>query len=606
MAPPLPPDSDRKESFRVAIEHAIGQLCGDLGPGVAERLFAQVELVDLPVGATLYRQGELGDCLHVVLTGRLLVSVREGADERVVARPQPGDVVGEIAVIAGNTRAATVVAQRHCTLAMLGRAAIDSVVQERPSVATHLARMVVDRLTNRCGHIQGRTGARTFLVLGVGQPGPDLQALRRAVQRGLQPYGTATWLDRERACAEGVSDLGRWFDAAERDAGFVFLDAGPVAPGTPDRWAEGCFGYADRVLLVASADAAPAVGPAELWLSERLDSANPHAVPVDLVLLQAPGQLPRQTRSWTGGRALVRHLHLWPAEPRSCARTARALAGRSVSLVLAGGGARGFAHLGVLRAIEALGIPIDATGGSSFGALTATGPARGMTVRELYHEQHTAFSKENPLGDYTFPAVSLVAGRHLERLLQKYMPMDIEDMPLPFFAVSSDLTANRPHVHDTGPAWAAIRASVSLPGVLPPVLRDGNLLVDGAILNNFPCDIMRQRQAGLVIGVDLAEEREFRHDEVALPSGLDFLRGLLPWRRRVDAPQIVSILMRGLTLAGRRPAADKIRAVDLFLNPPMDRYGLLDWSKLVEIEAIGYAYALPLLEAWLEAHPELR
>ena len=606
MPPPLPSDPDRKESFRAAITHAIGELCGPLPLDVVESVFDQVVLVDLSVGATLYRQGEPGDCLHVVLTGRLLVSVRDGETERVVARPQPGDVVGEIAVIAGNVRAATVVAQRHCTLAMVGRDAIDSVVQQRPAVATHLARMVVDRLTNRRGHIQARTGPRTFLVLGTGIPRADVGALRRAVEAGLRPLGSAAWLDLARARAEGVSDFGRWFDACERAFDFVFLDAGPVAAGAADPWADSCFGHADRVLLVAVADAAPAPGPAELWLSERLDIANPHAVPTDLLLLQAPGQLPRLTRAWTEHRALSRHLHLWPADPRSCARTGRALAGRSVSLVLAGGGARGFAHLGVLRAIEALGIPVDATGGSSFGALTATGPARGMTVRELYHEQHTAFSKENPLGDYTFPAVSLVAGRHLERLLQKYMPMDIEDLPLPFFAVSSDLTANRPHVHDQGPAWAAIRASVSLPGILPPVLRDGNLLVDGAILNNFPCDVMRQRQAGLVIGVDLAEEREFRHDEVALPSGLDYLRGILPWGRPVQAPQIVSILMRGLTLAGRRPAADKARGVDLLLSPPMDRYGLLDWAKLVEIEELGYAYSRPLLESWLEAHPELR
>lgn len=608
---PVHPDpAGRKDLFRAALLRAIDQICGQIGDDVRAALYSEIVLVDLPVGATLYSQGDVGDCMHIVLSGRLLVSVRDGDGARVLARPQPGDVVGEVALIAGNPRAATVVAHRHTTLAMLGRAAIDAVVGRHPEVSTNLARLVVDRLTNRRGHIGERKGAHTFLILPVGSPGPDMGAVARAFSTGLRPYGTVLWLNspaaEAKSSAEGSLEHGRWFDECERQNDFVFLEADDPAIGRSTPWSEHCFGHADKILLIANADSPATIGAADLWLTGRLGGSNPHAVPCELILLHREGVPPKGTRAWTAPRYLGQHYHLHVTDPKSVSRMGRQLAGRSVSLVLAGGGARGFAHLGVLRAMRDVGVPVDSAGGSSFGALAASGPARGMTWEELYEEEHTAFSFENPLGDYTFPAVSLVSGAHLERLLRKYMPMDIEDLPLPFFAVSSDLSANAAHIHDAGPLWAAIRASVSLPGILPPVVHEGNLLVDGAILNNFPSDVMRQRQPGLVIGVDLTERQEFRHHQVALPSGLEYLRSLLPWRRRVDSPMILSIIMRGLTLAGRRPLSEKAASVDLFMNPPMDAYGLLDWARLQEIEQVGYDYARPLLEAWLAEHPELK
>ncbi len=611
MSTTLTPDpAARKRLFRAALIHALDQVCGAVGDEARDFLYAETTLADVPVGATLYQQGDIGETMHIVLTGRLLVSVQEPTGPRVVARPQPGDVVGEVALFAGNPRAASVVALRHSTLGVVPRAAIEALAQRQPEVFTNLARLMLDRLSNRRGHIGERTGARTFLVVPVGDPAPDPRPAFDSLARGLAPYGRSIWLDaqkaRAKADAEGAVEYGRWFDDCEREYDFVFLFADGPSPGHASSWAERCFGHADKVLLLGQADAGPAVGPAEQWLRERVLGAGLHAVQCELVLLHRAGAMPKATRAWLETRVVGRHYHLHPDDKASIARLGRLLAGRAVSLVLAGGGARGFAHLGVLRAMRDLGVPIDTAGGSSFGALAASGPARGMTWEELHHEQHTAFSFENPLGDYTFPAVSLVAGAHLERLLQKYMRCEIEDMLLPFFAVSSDLSANRVHVHETGALWAAIRASVSLPGILPPVLRDGNLLVDGGILNNFPTDIMRQRQPGLIIGVDLTEYKEFRHDEIALPSGLDYLKSLLlPWRDRIEAPMILSILMRGLTLAGRKSLREKEASVDLFLNPPMDDFGLLDWARLKEIEAVGYAYALPLLVAWLGQHPEL-
>lgn len=604
-----PDPAVRKAGFRQALLRALDGICGEIAEDAREHLHAEMTLFDIPAGATLYRQGDAGDSMHIVLSGRLQVSVDQGTRTKVLARPQPGDVVGEVALIAGNPRAATVIAQRHTTVGELRRAAIDTVVGRHPSVFTNLARMVVERLSNRRGHIGERTGARTFLVLRVGAPPPDLHAFRIAVSEGLGPYGRAVWIGPDqaqaKAAAEGPFEYGRWLDDCEREHDFVFLEVDEPTQEKATDWAEQALGHADAVLLVGSATSAPVPRAAERWLRARLSDTRPHGLRCELILLHPPGSAPRNTRLWTHGRELHRHLHMHPHDRASGRRLARLLAGRAVSLVLAGGGARGFAHLGVLRALRDVGVPIDTAGGTSFGALAASGPARGMTWEALFQEEHTAFSKENPLGDYTFPAVSLVAGAHLDRLLQKYMSMDIEDLLLPFFAMSTDLSANASFVHDTGPLWAAIRASVSLPGILPPVLSNGNLLVDGGLLNNFPSDVMRSRQPGLLIGVDLTDSKAFRHDESTLPSGRAYLQSLMPWQRRLQSPMILSILIRGLTLAGRRTEAEKAASVDLFLHPPMDEYGLLDWVRLREIEEVGYAYARPRVDAWLAEHPEL-
>lgn len=585
---------------------AIGRLCGTLDEATLTHLLEKVSLRHLAPGEVLYRQGDSGERLHVVLSGRLQVRVMspEG-EESVVAHPQPGDVVGEMAVFSGGARAATIRAIRDSAVGAIERADIEALATRFPQVFSNVTRMIVKRLTGTAGHIARRSGARSVMLLPL-HGDTDMTGFCARLRTALLRFGSVLHLDAQTACQRFGSkrweDFGRHLDACEDAYDFLLLEADPGA----SPWNRLCHGHADRILLLADATCAPEQTDAERQLLHGVpeDGSGPIT---DLVLLHPPGQrVPSGTRHWLAQRRINRHYHVRHDCDADISRIARMLSGHAVSLVLAGGGARGFAHLGVIRALGEAGIGIDAVGGASFGALAATGLARGLSDIESLEEQRHAFSLEDPLGDYTLPIMSLVRGEHLDRVLQAHLPMDIEDLWLPFFAVSSNLSTGQIHIHDTGPLWQAIRASISLPAILPPSLQNGQLLIDGGVLNNLPVDVMRERVQGPIIAVDLTVGSD-GVEHLSIPGALDYLKNrLMPGRPTAEAPTVSRVILQITTMASRREIRNSRKLADLYLNPPLGNYDFLDWGSMREIANIGYHYAQPRIEEWLRRHPHLK
>jgi predicted acylesterase/phospholipase RssA/CRP-like cAMP-binding protein len=602
---PASADAQHLQGYADILTAALAQLFGELDQDTLQSLLARVGLVRLRVGDTLYRQGEPGSSLHIVLTGRLQVQVAMAdGSERVVAHPQPGAAVGEMALFTSASRAATVVAIRDATLGVLDRAAIEALVTRQPAVFHTVTRMIIARLTGTQGHILGQRRTRTVMLVPLQRGGP-LERFAAQLRQALLRFGSVLHLDARaaasRLAAGAGAEYGRLLDACERDHDFVLLEADAL----PSAWSRTCLGYADHIVLVADAAAEPAVTELERWLFGA--SASRPAAAIDLVLIHGPADPPSRTRDWLAPRRVKRHHHVRADDADSIARVARFLSDNAVTLVLAGGGARGFAHLGVIRALHECGIAIDAIGGASFGALAATGLARGLDDQQSFEEQRLAFSRDDPLGDYTIPIVSLVRGEHLNRLLQAHLPMDIEDLWLPFFAISSDLSANQVRVHERGPLWRAIRASVSLPAILPPTLEDGHLLIDGGILNNLPVDVMRERTRGPIIAVDLAVANAPGAAHAVVPSGMEYLKSrLLPGRPSIEAPTVSRVILQVTTLASRKEVDSARKLADLYLNPPLGGYDFLDWGSMRDIVEVGYRYSVPRVRDWLRRFPQHR
>lgn len=598
------------------LRRALCQLGEALEAPVLDKLLASIQLLQLNVGDCLYRQGDPGNSMHIVLTGRLRVEVRqEQGPAQVLAHPQPGEIVGEMAWLIKAPRAATVHAVRDTTLGVLQHEHLDQLLGEHPEIFARIARMIISRLSGsqsrRHSHLGQRPGVRTVMLVPLHTAiacGDFAQGLRQALLR----FGSVLQLDSGTAAARlhraqyAEAHYGRLLDECERNYDYLILEA----DSQPSPWTRRCYGYADRILLIADAASPPELTRLERWLFDEQARLHDTAyAEIELVLLHRDTELPRHTRQWLSPRPVRHHHHLRRNDKADLGRLARALSGNSISLVLAGGGARGFAHLGVIRALHEAGIPIDSVGGASFGALAATGLARALCDEEIIEEQRNAFTYDDPLGDYTLPLISLVRGQRLEKVLQKYLPMDIEDLWLPFFAVSSDLTTNRCHIHDRGPLWRAIRASVSLPAILPPALEDGHLLIDGGVLNNLPIDIMRERSQGHLIAVDLAAGDDYRFKGERLPGALDYLKDQLlpavPSNDRPLTPTLSQVIMRLTTLASRRELENIHQLADLYLNPRLDAYDFMDWDKLREIAELGYSYAQPRVYAWAGEHPQL-
>jgi NTE family protein len=227
-------------------------------------------------------------------------------------------------------------------------------------------------------------------------------------------------------------------------------------------------------------------------------------IPIVLVLRWADGQEPNGTAAWIKATGASRHFHV--RSPANVRRVARMLTGNGFGLVLSGGGARGLAHLGVAQALKENGIEIDAVVGTSIGAIIGSAIALEWD-RERMHQKIFEFIRVSPLWDLTIPRTSILAGRNVRKSFKRWFEdLQIEDMPTPYACISVNLGTGLQAVHRSGDLKTWLQASAALPGVFPPVEVNGEVHVDGGVLNNMPADQMRDTGAGFVLGVDVGAD----------------------------------------------------------------------------------------------------
>jgi NTE family protein/lysophospholipid hydrolase len=435
------------------------------------------------------------------------------------------------------------------------------------------------------------------LAQGLGALGPTL----RVDARVLREAGVL-------ADASGLADdhpgwlrFSGWLEEQQAAHAFVLLEA----DAEPTGWTRRALGQADHVLLVADAAAPPAPGRLETELLGAEVTPVRRAARTLVLVHPADARLPTGTDRWLAVRHVDGHLHARAGSAEDAARVARMITGRAVGLALGGGGARGYAHLGAVRALRELGVPIDVIGGTSMGAMMAGQLALGLELDELF-ELNYRIQALRPFSEYTVPMVAMLKGRGLEQSVRMALgETRIEDLWLPYFAVSSNLTTAELVVHDRGLAWEANLASCSIPGIAVPVVSGPHLLVDGGVVNNLPGDVMRERcGGGPVIAVDVSPEEDVRMAVPAFPSQWSlFWNRVLPGQERIAVPGIVDILMRTTMLASAHRTAQVRRSVDLYLRPPIDHFGMLEFEHMEAIAECGYRYALEAAASWRGGRP---
>jgi NTE family protein len=541
---------------------------------------AELEWLSLPGGATLFQAGEAPDAMYILIAG-CLGAYSGGDAPRLLGRITAGQAVGEMGLVSGHARIATVHALRDSELARLPRESFDRVILKHPAAMLRLAQLVVERLeSSERGGV--RVGPRTYAVLPQSIE-VDVGGFATALVAALARHGRAelVWSVR------GADHTSAWFHRIESANDYVVYVADPE----PTTWSKLCVRQADSLLFLARAES-----PAGPWAVAGRDlSRGAVQARAELVLLHEQRIEPGAAARWCRQMPGVPHHHV--RDVPDVERVARLLTGKAVGLVLSGGGARGFAHIGVVRALREAGVTIDLVGGTSMGAIMGAGVAAGWTTDEMVARFHRSFVATNPLSDYTLPIVSLVAGRKVSRLLrQEFGDAAIEDLPLPFYAVSANLTTGRGSVHRAGDLWRWLRASVAIPGVLPPVFHHGEVHVDGGAINNMPVDVMRAFHPGVVIGVDVGSDTTFTSDiqDVDLPP----LWKLLGWfRRHKQRPTILQILWRaGMVNSDAATAAGR-RLTDLLLQPPLADVDLLNWHAFERAIAAGHRHAHEQLAA---------
>ncbi|MEL6746813.1 MAG: patatin-like phospholipase family protein, partial [Pseudomonadota bacterium] len=283
--------------------------------------------------------------------------------------------------------------------------------------------------------------------------------------------------------------------------------------------------------------------------------------------------------------------HIRSGNAADLARLTRVLRGAGVGLVLSGGGARAYAHIGIVEVLRAQGVPIDFIGGTSMGAIIAACVAKGWEDAEIEARVRAAFVESNPLNDYVLPTIGVVKGEKVKRLLTEHFGAEqtIEDLWLPYYCVSTNLTSGQPYRHWGGSLVDALRASIALPGILPPMVQPEGVLVDGGATNNLPVLAMRSLHRGSVVAVDVARETALHPGPFA-----DELNQ--PWHRQVRRLPIASVLMRAATVASETGDRMEAKAADVVLTPQLGNIEIRSWGAYDEAVEAGRRHATEMLD----------
>ena len=519
-------------------------------------------------GWPVYLAGDPSDAMHFVISGRLIV-VRNGAEgEEVVGYVRAGEPVGEMSLLSGEAHSASVIALRDTEIVTLSRADVETIIRDHGEFAGALSRVILKRARHPSASFQ-QSAPRVFALVAT-SPSVEIDRLAADLAKRISRHGLKTqWV----AHQETAPDAGP-FDQME-EANDVVLLATRVDGGA---WYRFVIRHADRFLVFARRDAKP---PRPFPMTTETGERARQFRLVDLVMLHE-GLPACPIAEWADAISASRILNCRGEACRD--RIARIIAGKSIGVVFSGGGARAYAHIGAVSALREAGIPIDFVSGASMGAIIAACVASGWGDEEIESRIRDAFVNSNPLGDHVLPVVALTKGKRVEERLEKHFGESlIEELTLPFFCVSSDISTGEARIHRRGKLRDALRATISLPGILPPVIDGEALLVDGAVINNFPTDVMAATHRGMTIGIDVARRGVIDIDAFRDPPGF------FSWITQhgvKEAPPIVSLLMR--TATARHERVLKIHPADIMISPQVAGVELRDWKEYDAAVSDGY------------------
>jgi EmrB/QacA subfamily drug resistance transporter len=546
-----------------------------------DAIVGRAQRTTIAAGEWLFRQGDPGDCLYVVRSGRLEV-IREEGDHCSVGGIERGAVVGELAVIAHSVRSASIRALRDCELLRLTSADFTALMQTSAPLACSVARALSTQLQSAFVLPPSRRAVPTTICLVAADPQIDAGEIARTLTEALSLGGDAALVTppSEPTPADPLSTFGPLIDAHEEQHDHVVLLATGLQQ--PDAWTDFGLARSDRILLVTAG------GPCPEAIAARAALQGCELVGWDI----APGS--GLLSEWVAALRPqgIHQLASGPELTPTCGRLARRLSGRALGVVLSGGGARAFAHIGVLEELTAAGLLIDRVGGVSMGAFIGAQFAAGRSIEAIDAACFEEWVRRNPINDYTLPRKSLIRGHKAVAMVARVMgAAAIEELPLAFYCASTDVRRSELVIHRDGSLAQAVTASISLPILAPPRVDNGHLLVDGSLLDNLPIAPLAASGEGPVIAVDIKPRvaRAVRPADAA---------GRMPRPPRTRIPPLGETIGRVLQLAAADTTAAASRHADFVIRAGVEGVGLLEFHQIDAARQAGRRAALEALEQW--------
>ncbi|KAK9498344.1 hypothetical protein O3M35_002998 [Rhynocoris fuscipes] len=635
-----------RENPKVVL-HIAHTVVRRLSPFVRQVDFA-LDWVFLESGRAVYRQGDDSDCTYIVLSGRLRsVITHSNGKKELVGEYGKGDLVGIVEMVTQTPRSTTVIAVRDSELAKLPEGLFNAIKLRFPIVVTRLINLLGHRILGSwqnpsVGKVDNRPAHNNFSTVAIVPVSEDvpLTAFTYELYHSLCSIGTVIRLTSEVVRKTlGVSAmevtqeyrLTSWL-AQQEDQHRITLYQ---CDNSFTAWTQRCLRQADCILIVGLGFKEPSISKIEQEI-ERLAIRTQK----ELVLLHKEGsERPSNTIDWLNMRQWIScHHHILCGKRMfsrrsqfrvnelytkvlmseanvhsDFSRLARWLTGTSVGLVLGGGGAKGASHVGMIKAIEEAGIPIDMVGGVSIGAFIGGLWCMHRDTTTLTQKAREWSQKMNKwwslIFDLTYPVTSMFTGRAFNRTLTSaFGETRIEDLWVPYFTLSTDITASTMRVHTHGVLWRYVRASMSLSGYMPPLCdpTDGHLLLDGGYVNNLPADVMRTHGARHVIAIDVGSL-----DDTDLTNYGDHLSGwwvlwkrIYPFTSPVKVPNLPEIQSR-LAYVSCVRQLEEVKNSDYceYIRPPIDKYKTLQFGSFDEIKEVGYNHGKTYFAGLMKSGP---
>jgi NTE family protein/lysophospholipid hydrolase len=568
--------------------------------------------VTLHKGDVLFHQGDTGDGAYILVTGLLGVLLQKpDRSSRLVNHIQHGEVVGEMALLSDEPRSATIYATRESDLLFFGKGEFAALIEKHPGFLLGITRLNIDRLRHSMSQARPRNDT-SVTALVAASPSVPMAEFASHLTQFLSGYCRVLHADRKRLQAIlGAPDdsaaareilvntrFPAWLCSEEGQHRIVLLETDCNDP----HWTEACIRQADQVLTVGLAGESPALSEIEarcVYCPQDAGEAQKR-----LVLIH-PDECnrPRGTARWLENRNVEMHHHVRLGNGDDFKRLARFLTGSAICLALGGGGARGFAHIGALRALREEGTSIDMVGGTSMGAVIGAELALGLSPEEMLERNRTLFSNAGLVRDLTLPLLSFTTGKaYAGTLKQLFGEIEIEDLWTPYFCVSSNISRAERAIHRTGLLWRKVRASSGVQGMFPPVVLDGELHVDGALFSNLPADVMKTVCEGKVIAIDVSPPVDLlqNSDYGDVVSGWKILwKKWFPGSEGFRCADLGTILQRAgeaVSMANQKLTIE--RMADYYLRMPVEQIGLFAFAALPMLEQIGYEHAKMKITEW--------
>jgi NTE family protein len=573
----------------------LTRLFGDLDENLLTQILTDGKVLELDTGGFLFQQGDRDNSLYIVLSGRFraIAQQRDGA-LHALGDIGEGEPIGEFALFMSEPRSASVVAIRKSLALEIKERQYLEIVAKYPFFSTKLTRFVVNRLRRNSLQKHLETSAKNIAVINL-QSDNDITEYTEAIKAQFESLNVSIQiLDHE---SHANLELQAMYDTLEKHEGLNFL----VSSEEHLEWSRQCIIYADLIVVATDFFADSSLRDIERKLD--LYSHNILNKKIYLLLLHPENaKFPENTARWFENRKIDLHIHYRKNHGPDIRRFARILANKAVGLVLGGGGAKGFAHLGAIKALIDAGLDIDFLGGTSAGALY------GMTAsysdfdkqRIDFYSKESAESKLTS-NDYTVPLISIMSGRKMTNYVKKMMgEVHLEDFWVASYCVSTNYSNSSIKIHQRGLAWKQIAASIAIPGIYPPVVIDNQLHVDGGVVDNLPIETMFKFPVSHIIAISLSQLRTQEVDFEETPTASELIWSRVTRRKKYRLPGISSILVNSLTLNSRQKQEMTKSGVDIYIEMDLKGIGMLDDTKWREIVKKGYDQMMAALEQYPE------